>query len=124
MTLNIVLVIAVFFVVLLFLYLSFRLQRNPDKVITYKGRYAIELSNDFQGENLSVYVNDSLLLNQVVPDSSLHVSVNKFAEESVLMIVDNQTDIATPFNLDPEGSKVTVKKTVEGISFIERKDGY
>lgn len=121
MTLNIVLVIAVFFVVLLFLYLSFRLQRNPDKVITYEGRYAIEMTSDFYGDKLSVFVNDSLLLNQVMPDSSLHISVDKFAEESILMIVDNQTDIATPFNLDPEGSKVTVKKTGGTISIIEEK---
>ena len=122
MTLNIVLVIAVFFVVLIFLYLSFRLQRNPDKVITYEGRYAIEMTSDFHGENLRVFVNDSLLLNQVMPDSSLHISVDKFAEESVLMIVDNQTDIATLFNLDPEGSKVIVKKTEDSISIIEEKE--
>lgn len=122
MTLNIVLVIAVFFVVLIFLYLSFRLQRNPDKVITYEGRYAIEMTSDFHGENLRVFVNDSLLLNQVMPDSSLHIFVDKFAEESVLMIVDNQTDIATLFNLDPEGSKVIVKKTEDSISIIEEKE--
>ena len=122
MTLNIVLVIAVFFVVLIFLYLSFRLQRNPDKVITYEGRYAIEMASDFHGENLRVFVNDSLLLNQVMPDSSLHISVDKFAEESVLMIVDNQTDIATLFNLDPEGSKVIVRKTEDTISIIEEKE--
>lgn len=121
MTLNIVLVIAVFFVVLIFLYLSFRLQRNPDKIITYEGRYAIEMTSDFHGENLRVFVNDSLLLNQVMPDSSLHLSVDKFAEESVLMIVDNQTDIATLFNLDPKGSKVTVKKTEGTFSIIEEK---
>ena len=121
MTLNIVLVIAVFFVVLIFLYLSFRLQRKPDKVITYEGCYAIEMTSDFHGENLRVFVNDSLLLNQVMPDSSLHISVDKFAEESVLMIVDNQTDIATLFNLDPEGSKVIVRKTEDTISIIEEK---
>jgi len=36
----------------------------------------------------------------------------------VLMVVDKQTDIATPFNLNKEGSKVVVKKQ-EGETVIE-----
>lgn len=117
MILNVVLVFAVFIVVLLFLYIAFKFQRNADKVVTYEGRYEITLTKDFSGQDLSVYVNDSLLLNQVMPDSALYVAVNKFAEESILMIVDNNTDTATPFNLNPEGSKVTVK-SMEGIISI------
>ncbi len=121
MILNVVLVFAVFIVVLLFLYIAFKFQRNADKVVTYEGRYEITLTKDFSGQDLSVYVNDSLLLNQVMPDSTLHVAVDKFAEENVLMIVDNSTDTATPFNLNPEGSKVTVKSMEGIISIIEQQ---
>lgn len=117
MILNGVLVFAVFIVVLLFLYIAFKFKRDADKVVTYEGRYEITLSKDFAGQSLSVYVNDSLLLNQVMPDSALHVAVDKFAEESVLMIVDNATDTATPFNLNPDGCKVMVK-SMEGILAI------
>ena len=119
MALNVVLVIAVFIVVLIFLYLSFRFQRNAEKIVTYEGHYIIEMTNDFAGQDLSVYVNDSLLINQIMPDSSLHVSVNKFAEESILMIVNNQSDTGTSFNLNPEGSKITVKKSEGIISITE-----
>ena len=121
MILNGVLVFAVFIVVILFLYLSFKLKRDADKVIIYEGRYDIALSKDFAGQSLSIYVNDSLLLNQVMPDSVLHLSVDRFAEESVLMIVDNSTDTTTPFNLNPQGSKVTVKNTQGIISIIEQQ---
>ena len=121
MALNVVLVIAVFIVVLIFLYLSFRYQRNAEKVVTYEGRYIIEMTNDFAGQDLSVYVNDSLLINQIMPDSSLHVSVDKFAEESILMIVNNQSDTGTSFNLNPEGSKITVKESEGIISITENK---
>lgn len=121
MALNVVLVIAVFIVVLIFLYLSFRFQRNAEKVVTYEGRYIIEMTNDFAGQDLSVYVNDSLLINQIMPDSSLHVSVDKFAEESILMIVNNQSDTGTSFNLNPEGSKITVKESEGIISITEDK---
>lgn len=120
MALNVVLVIAVFIIVLIFLYISFKFQRKADKVITYEGTYVIEMTHDFAGKDVSVYVNDSLLLNQVMPDSSIQVSIDKFAEENILMIVDNQNDTATPFNLNPEGSKVTVKNTQEGITIIEK----
>ena len=119
MALNVVLVIAVFIVVLIFLYLSFRFQRNAEKIVTYEGHYIIEMTNDFAGQDLSVYVNDSLLINQIMPDSSLHVSVNKFAEESILMIVNNQSDTGTSFNLNPEGSKITVKESEGIISITE-----
>lgn len=121
MTLNVVLVIAVFVVVLLFLYLSFKLQLDADKVVTYEGQYVIEMTNDFAGQDLSIYVNDSLLWNQVMPDSSIQVSVNKFAEESILMIVDNATDSATPFNLNPEGSRITVNYKEGNITIVERE---
>lgn len=121
MVLNVVLVIAVFVVVLLFLYLSFKLQRDADKVVTYEGKYVIEMTKDFAGQDLSVYVNDSLLWDQVMPDSSMLVSVNKFAEESILMIVDNATDNATPFNLNPEGSRITVNYEEGNITINERE---
>jgi hypothetical protein len=121
MILNGVLVFAVFIVVLPFLYIAFKFKRDAEKIITYEGKYEIALSKDFAGQSLSIYVNDSLLLNQVMPDSVLHLSVDKFAEESVLMIVDNNTDNTTPFNLNPEGSKVTVKNTQGIISIIEQQ---
>ena len=124
MMLNAVLVIAVFIVTLLFLYISFKFKRDADKVPVYEGRYEIELSKDFAGQDISVYVNDSLLLNQVMPDSAVQVSIDKFAEENVLMVVNNHTDTATPFNLSPEGSKVTVKNTQGIISIIEQQDAY
>jgi hypothetical protein len=56
-----------------------------------------------------------------MPDSSLHVSVDKFAEESILMIVNNQSDTGTSFNLNPEGSKITVKESEGIISITEDK---
>lgn len=121
MILNGVLVIAVFIVVLIFLYIAFKFKRDAEKVDTYDGRYEIIISKDFAGQDISVYVNDSLLLNQVMPDSAMHVAISKFAEENMLMIVDNQTDNGTPFNLNPEGSKVTVKNTEGIISIIEQR---
>ena len=119
MTFNAVLFFAVLFITGLFLYLSFTLKRDADKKVTYEGRYHIEVSGDFSGENLSIYVNDSLLLNGIMPDSLTILDIDRFAEQSAILIVDNTTDNVTPFNLDPKGSKVVVKKQKDGIVFDE-----
>ena len=119
MTFNAVLFFAVLFITGLFLYLSFTLKRDADKKVTYEGRYHIEVSGDFSGESLSIYVNDSLLLNGIMPDSLTILDIDRFAEQSAILIVDNTTDNVTPFNLDPKGSKVVVKKEKDGIVFDE-----
>ena len=119
MTFNAVLFFAVLFITGLFLYLSFTLKRDADKKVTYEGRYHIEVSGDFSGESLSIYVNDSLLLNGIMPDSLTTLDIDRFAEQSAILIVDNTTDNVTPFNLDPKGSKVVVKKEKDGIVFDE-----
>jgi hypothetical protein len=110
MVFNTVLFFAVLAITVIFLYLSYTFKRDADKKKTYTGEYHIELTADFAGESLSIYVNDSLLLNGTMPDTSVVFNINRLAEENALIIVDNATDIMTPFNLSKEGSKVMVKK--------------
>ena len=119
MVFNAVLFIAVLVVCGIFLYMAYTFKRDANKKITYEGRYHIEVSNDFAGESLSVYVNDSLLWNQAMPDTLVTLDIDRFAEENALLIVDNTTDTATPFNLDKKGSKVVVKKQEGEIVFEE-----
>ena len=119
MVFNAVLFIAVLVVCGIFLYMAFTFKRDANKKVTYEGRYHIEVSNDFAGESLSVYVNDSLLWNQTMPDTLVTLDIDRFAEENALLIVDNATDTTTPFNLDKKGSKVVVKKQEGEIVFEE-----
>lgn len=124
MVLNGILSFAVFVVVCLFLYIAFKYRRDADRIKTYDGKYQIELAKEFAGNNISVYLNDSLLLNQIIPDSAVQLSINRFADEHVLMIVDNETENTTPFSLNSKGSKVTVKLTDGIISILEQSDAY
>ena len=89
---------------------------SPDE-----GVYNIELTNSFAGDSIAVYLNDSLLLDQTMPDANLKVEIKRFAEDNVLMVVDNKTDKTTPFNLNPEGSRVEVKKSGDVIYILERE---
>ena len=121
MVFNAVLFIAVLVVCGIFLYMAYTFKRDANKKVTYEGRYHIEVNNDFAGQSLSIYVNDSLLWNQAMPDTLLTLDIDRFAEESALLIVDNATDTATPFNLNPKGSKVVVKKQEGEIVFEETR---
>ena len=119
MVFNAVLFFAVLFITALFLYLAYTFKRDANKAISYKGKYYIEVSTDFAGENLSIYVNDSLLMDGTMPDTLVSFNVNRFAEEHALLIVDKQTDIVTPFNLSKEGGKVIIKKEGSKIMIEE-----
>ena len=121
MVFNAVLFIAVLVVCGIFLYMAYTFKRDANKKVTYEGRYHIEVNNDFAGQSLRIYVNDSLLWNQAMPDTLVILDIDRFAEESALLIVDNTTDTARPFNLDKKGSKVVVKKQEGEIVFEETR---
>ena len=118
---NGILAFGVLAVVIIFLYMSFRFKRDANKAVTYEGVYNIEVSKDFAGDSIAIYLNDSLLLDQTMPDANLKVEIKRFAEDNVLMVVDNKTDKTTPFNLNPEGSRVEVKKSGDVIYILERE---
>ena len=119
---NGILAFGVFFIVCLFLYLGFRNQsKSNDKEKTFAGIYTVEIADSFTGDSLSVYINDSLLFNSNIGDAAVKFQVKRFAEESTLMVVDNHTDEIIPFNLNPEGSRVEVKKSGDVIYILERE---
>ena len=115
---NGILAFGVFFIVCLFLYLSFRTSKT-DKTKVSSDLYTIQIGNSFAGDSISVYVNDSLLLNCTMGSTALTLQVNRFAEENALMIVDNKSDEITPFSLNPKGSIVNVEKENGKIAIKE-----
>lgn len=116
---NGILAFGVFFIVCLFLYLGFRNQSKSDgKEKAFAGIYTVEITDSFTGDSLSVYINDSLLFHSSVGNTAVKFQVKRFAEESTLMVVDTRTDEITPFNLNSEGSQVTIEKK-NGKIFIQ-----
>lgn len=116
---NGLLAFGVFFVVCFFLYLGFRSSSKKEQQV-FEGIYTVEITSGFAGDSLSVFVNDSLLMNRMMGNTDVTLQLERFAEESVLMIVDNRTENITPFNLSPKGSKVNVSKR-NGKVFIEEE---
>lgn len=118
---NGILAFGVFFIVCLFLYLGFRNQsKKNDTKKVFAGIYTVEIADSFKGDSLSIYLNDSLLFNSSIEYAAVKFQIKRFAEESTLMIVDNQTDEITPFNLNPEGSQIKIEKK-NGKIFIREE---
>jgi len=109
---NGLLAFAVFIIVAIFFYLSFREQgKNQEK--HYAESYAISLVRGFVGEDVQVMVNDSVLHNAPVKSEPLTFSITRFAENTSVIIVDNATDQMAVFELSEEG----------GVYNFEKKDG-
>lgn len=115
---NGILAFGVFFIVCLFLYLGFRFQRKEGGKQVFEGIYTICIADSFSGDSLSVYINDSLLMNRTLTGAEVTLQINRFAEENMLMVVDNRTEEITPFNLNPKGSRVDIQKK-NGKVFVE-----
>lgn len=118
---NGILAFGVFFVICLFLYLAFRNQPNEKTKQAFEGFYTIELAESFANDSISVYINDSLLFNKTLQETAEKFQIRRFAEENMLMVVDNSNEEITPFNLNPKGSLVRIDKR-NGKIFIEETE--
>ena len=119
MIFNAVLFIAVMVICGIFLYMSYTLKRDANKKVTYEGEYHIEIAGDFAGEDISIFINDSLLNKGIMPDTTLVLDLQRFADEHSLMWVDNKTDMVQPFSLSKKGSRVILRKEEGEIVFEE-----
>ena len=119
MIFNAVLFIAVMVICGIFLYLSYTLKRDANKKVSYEGEYHIEIAGDFAGEDISIFINDSLLNKGIMPDTTLVLDLQRFADEHSLMWVDNKTDMVQPFSLSKKGSRVILRKEEGEIVFEE-----
>ena len=87
-----VLFVGVFAVVLLFLFWSYDLLGNREERIR-QDVYQFIVTDDFRGQELSVWLNDSLITSHAhAGDTLTHA---RLAEETTLLLVDNATDHVT-----------------------------
>ena len=122
---NGILAFGVFFIVCLFLYLGFRYQKKQEPEegtpVVSAEIYTICLEASMSGEDVAVYINDSLLLKRTLANEPTLLQVNKFGDENALLIVNNRTDEVTPFNLSAESEMVSVNKVNGSYEFTATK---
>ena len=117
---NGILAFAVIFVVVIFIYMSLRLQKEKQSERHFLETYSINLVKGFTGDSLSLFINDSLVMNKTIMEEPLAVDINRFAEESGLQIVDNITEHGSVFDLSKKGGSYRFEKDAEGIKQLSR----
>jgi len=104
---NGILAFAVIFVVVIFVYMSMRLQREKQEERHFIESYTISLVKGFAGDSISLFVNDSLISNKTISEEPYTVEVGRFAEQSALLIVDNNTELVSTFDLSEKGGTLS-----------------
>ena len=117
---NGILAFAVIFVVVIFIYMSLRLQKEKQSERHFLETYSINLVKGFTGDSLSLFINDSLVMNKTIMEEPVAVDITRFAEESALMIVDNITEQVSVFDLRKKGGNYRFEKDAEGIKQLSR----
>ena len=117
---NGILAFAVIFVVVIFIYMSLRLQKQKDEDRNFIETYTITLEKGFIGDSLSLMINDSVLVNKKITEEPFSMDVKRFAEQSALLIVDNQTELVSTFDLSEKGGTYRFEKEADGIKQLAR----
>lgn len=118
---NGILAFAVIFVVVIFVYTSMRLQQKKSEDRRFIETYTLVLVKGFAGDSTSVFINDSLLMNRTVTEEPLTLEVNRFAEQSALMIVDNATEKLSLFELSERGGTYRFEKEGEEVKQLAQE---
>ena len=107
---NGILAFAVIAVIVIFVYMSLRLQREKEGDRYFTEQYTISLVSGYEGDSISILINDSLLLNHTIDRQPYTLEVKRFTEESTLMIVDNATEQLSVFELSERGGTYRYEK--------------
>lgn len=119
---NGLLAFAVIFVVVIFVYMSMRLQQQKKEERNFIETYTVTLVKGFAGDSTSIFINDSLLVNQKMTEEPFTIEVKRFAEQSALMIVDNSTEKLSLFELSEKGGKYRFEKEGEEVKQLAQED--
>lgn len=118
---NGILAFAVIFVVVIFVYMSMRLQQQKQEDRHFIETYTISLVKGFTGDSISIFINDSLLVNRKMEEAPFSMEVKRFAEQSALMIVDNATEKLSLFELSERGGNYRFEKEGEEVKLLSQE---
>ena len=107
MIVNAVLFIAVMAVAFSFVWWSYTWNKGNEE--KYSEKFNITLRG-YQGDDIIVYLNDSMLLDRVMPDSAITLTVKKFAPKNAVLIVDKATELIDIREIEVEQGDVEIKK--------------
>ena len=101
---NGILAFAVIFVVVIFVYMSMRLQQRKEGERNFIETYTITLTKGFAGDSTSIFINDSLLVNRTIAEEPFTIEVKRFAEQNALMF--ELSEKGGEYRFEKEGEEV------------------
>ena len=117
---NGILAFAVIAVVVVFVYMSLSADANKKNERNYQELYTISLVKGFTGVPIEVHINDSILYDNYVTEEPMTFQVNRFAEESALLIVDKTTESISTFDLNEKGGTYRLEKDNGGVKLLAK----
>ena len=115
---NGILAFAVLFVVVLFVYMSLRMQRKEEGTRRFLDTYTVVLERGFAGDSVALLINDSLLLRRRIGEEPCSLQVERFSRQSVLMVVDCATDRLSLFELGERSATYRLEKSADGVRLL------
>lgn len=115
---NGIMAFAVIFVVVLFVYMSFRLKYKSDE--KYDGIYDITLVEGFLNDTTEIHLNDSIIFNDKIESEPFTISINQFSQQGALLFVDKASNDISIFNLSEDGGKYSFKKTGKKVVSLDK----
>ena len=96
---GLIMMVMVFLIVFIFILWAFRIDRKMNIGESFHERYEFVLDESTLNKPLQMYVN-----------------IDRFANESTLLVVDGETDMVSLIELSEEGEKLIISK--EGTEYI------
>ena len=116
---NGILAFGVIAVVVIFTYMSLRGQQQHAGERNYQEHYTLTFAEGFAGDSATIYLNDSLLLCQPIGPEPITLSVQRFAEYTALIYVDNATERIAVFELNENGGDYCLTRRDGEVSIAE-----
>ena len=115
---NMIVFLGVIVVVVLFVYMSLRMQAMKGGSHYYNEVYQVRLEKGFSGGDFTVFLNDSIVFDGSVSQEPQQIDITRFAEETSLLIVDKATEQVSVFELPSEGGLFRIERTDNEMRII------
>lgn len=108
--------IAVMAVVSIFIYLCQPYIHSGAKKTQPTDLYQIEFAKGFAGDSALVYLNDSLVWDDLVPTDTTALRIHRFADENTLMVSRSREEAVSIFNIEEKAGRLILRKSKGVVS--------
>jgi hypothetical protein len=99
---------AVGFIVVIFLLMCARHAKYQN--VSFKDLYQIGFAKGFVGDSAIVYLNDSLVWNDIVHSDTTQIRIHRFADENTIMVSRSHEDAVSIFNIDKKAGRIILHR--------------